>query len=275
MLGDDEAKAIVDAVGDEMKLAPIERLAVRLVAKHETQYGAGWDARHDPPRPAFGAGSNNMGAITTTSTIAGNYFEHGDSRFDPKTGKVVQYVTKFSRHSTPAGGFRELAGVLLFQHGARRENVAAALAAGSLLGLATAMRANRYFLGTKPIQAAIEDYRAGLARRYDEIRAHTGEDYFDEPPNEGEGEAAHSVASSLRRLAGSLAPLRQGIRGDLVGMLQLELGAEPDEYFGPKTAALLIEFQKSAGIEPDGICGAATWAALFERTHAPAEHDGQ
>ena len=294
MLSDQEAKRIVDEVGDEMGLAPIERLAVRLVAKRETGYGAGWDAQHKPaPRAELGAGSNNMGAVTTTSTDPANFFEHKDSRFDPKLGKVVEYVAKFSRHTTPEGGFRELAHVLLFNPGTtqRRENVSRALALGSLLELATAMRMNRYFIGTKPIPEAIEEYRSALADCYASIRANTGEDFFDSPKAapgsleaSGSGQGSQSSQSAplfLRRLSASLPVLRQGVRGDVVGVLQFELGVEPDEVFGPKTRAALVEFQQANGIEsdvspggqplPQGVCGVKTWAALFALE--PGDHD--
>lgn len=284
MMNDREAKLIVDEVGDELGLSPIERLAVRLVAKHETQYGAGWDAKHVPPRAELGAGSNNMGAVTTFSTVPGTFFVHKDSRFDPETGKVVQYETKFTRHTTPQAGFRELARMLLFRDGQRRANVARALELGSLLELATAMRMNRYFLGVKPLQAAIEDYRSALERRYKEISAVTGETFFSNPKaapgsreESGSGQASQSspsVPRFLQQLSGSLPVLRRGARGDLVGVMQFELGGlEPDEFFGPKTEARLIAFQKGAGIASEiapsgktyglGVCGVRTWAALF------------
>jgi len=285
MLSDPEAKRIVDEVGDEMGLAPIERLAVRLVAKHETQYGAGWDAKSKPPRAELGAGSNNMGAITTTSSTPGTFFVHGDSRFDPETGKVVQYQTKFSKWATPKEGFRELARVLLFKDGKRRPNVARALELGSILELATAMRMNRYFLGVKPLQEAIEAYRSALERRYFEIKAATGEDYFSNGPKaapsssreaSGSGQAlpsSPSVPLFLRQLSASLPVVRRGSRGDLVGVLQFELGLRPDEVFGPLTEARLVEFQKERGIVSEiapsgkpfalGVCGVRTWAAVF------------
>lgn len=295
-MNDLEAKLIVDEVGEEMGLAPIERLAVRIVAKHETQYGAGWDAKHKPPRAELGAGSNNMGAVTTTSTIPANFFVHGDSRFDPKTGKVVQYETKFSRHSTPKGGFRELADVLLFKPGTnqRRENVARALELGSLLELATAMRMNRYFLGTKPMPEAIEEYRSALAKRYEQIREATGENYFDAPKadpgspgawgSEQASQSSQSAPRFLQQLSSSLPVLRRGVRGDLVAVMQFELGVDPDEHFGPKTLRRLIEFQQEHGIETDiapsgrpleqGACGVKTWAALFA-VEAEAELDDE
>lgn len=293
MMSDTEAKRFVDEVGDEMGLSPIERLAVRLVAKHETQYGAGWDAKNKPPRPERGAGSWNMGADTTTSSTPGTFFVHGDSRFDPETGKVIPYETKFTKYATPQAGFRGLARVLLFKDGQRRANIARALELGSLLEFATAMRMNRYFLGVKPLAEAIEDYRKGLETRYLQIKQSTGEDYFDAPKADpgsrevsGSGlasESSQSLPRFLRQLSGSLPVLRRGARGDLVGVMQFELGGlEPDEYFGPLTEARLVAFQKLHGfaaevapsgkVYPLGVCGVRTWAALFS-LNAPDDDD--
>lgn len=289
MMSDLEAKRIVDEVGDEMGLSPIERLAVRLVAKHETQNGAGWDAKSKPPSPERGAGSNNMGAITTTSTTPGTFFVHGDSRFDPETGKVVQYQTKFSKWATPKEGFRELARVLLFKNGQRRANVARALELGSILELATAMRMNSYFLGVKPLQEAIEAYRSALERRYFEIKAATGEDYFSAPVNgpkaapgssreaSGSGQvsqSSQSVPSFLRQLSVSLPVLRRGSRGDLVDVLQFQLGLRPNERFDLATEAKLKEWQKAHGLKPDGVCGALSWAELFDVEPGDEDDDG-
>lgn len=285
MLSDVEAKRIVDELGEEMGLAPIERLAVRLVAKHETQYGAGWDAKNKPPRPERGAGSFNMGADTTTSTAPGTFFVHGDSRFDPETGKVIGYETKFAKYPSAKEGFRGLARVLLFKDGQRRPNIARALELGSLLEFVTAMRMNRYFLGVKPIQEAIEDYRAALERRYLEIKASTAESFFDGPKATAPGShgasasgqaspSSQSVPRFLRQLSVSLPVLRRGSRGDLVGVLQFQLGLHPDEVFGPVTEAKLVEWQKAHGLTSDiapsgkpyalGACGVRTWAALFD-----------
>lgn len=289
MMSDQQAKQFVEEVGESMGLAPIEQLATRLVAKHETQYGAGWDAKSNPPRAELGAGSNNMGAVTTTSSTPGTFFVHGDSRFDPKTGKVVAYTTKFSRHATPEAGFRELARVLLFtpDGSGRRANVARALEHGSILELAAAMRENRYFLGVKPMKEAIDDYAAALTRRYQEIKSNTGEDYFDAPsfpkadPSSPEvsgsapaWQSSQSASQYLRQLSASLPVLRRGARGDVVGVMQFEIGCEPDEYFGPKTEAALRLFQDAHGIEGDhapggkrlqrGECGVKTWAKIFD-----------
>lgn len=56
--------------------------------------------------------------------------------------------------------------------------------------------------------------------------------------------------------------LRRGAVGDLVKLIQGKVGANPDGYFGPRTEALVREFQRSRDLVPDGIVGPATWEAL-------------
>jgi hypothetical protein len=57
--------------------------------------------------------------------------------------------------------------------------------------------------------------------------------------------------------------VRRGDRGDAVRVLQEELGAsEVDGIFGPRTEALVRQFQRDRGLVPDGIVGPKTWAAM-------------
>ena len=56
--------------------------------------------------------------------------------------------------------------------------------------------------------------------------------------------------------------LRRGARGDLVVQLQRNLGLEPDGIFGPGTEAALRQFQRDHGLVPDGIAGPRAWATL-------------
>lgn len=291
MLSDREAKAVVDSFANELGLSPGESLVVRMVAKHETQYGAGWDAKNNPPREERGAGSFNWGANTTTSSAPGTFFVHGDSRFDEKTGKVIPYETKFAKYQSHAQGARGLALVLLFNQSdarrGRRGNMVDAIASRSIAQVATAMRMNRYFLGVKPFAEAVEDYRRGLEKRYREIQSATGEDWFDFPKAAGSSPSAAAAAgpssgsassdsalSYLQALSRSLPAVRVGSIGNLIEVMQYELGElEPDGRFGPKTQARLVAFQRDSGLESDvdsngrpvplGVCGVKTWSLLF------------
>ena len=56
--------------------------------------------------------------------------------------------------------------------------------------------------------------------------------------------------------------LRRGATGDLVKELQAKLGVEQVGHFGPKTDAAVRAFQSAHGLDPDGVVGPDTWAAL-------------
>lgn len=61
--------------------------------------------------------------------------------------------------------------------------------------------------------------------------------------------------------------LARGAGGDLVSALQKQLSdrgftCEIDGHFGQATEAMVVEFQLSDELTPDGIVGPATWAAL-------------
>lgn len=81
----------------------------------------------------------------------------------------------------------------------------------------------------------------------------------------GFGDAVAAYAPMANSFVVPPATLRLKSRGDLVKKMQVALGlsaAEADGYFGPKTEAALIAFQKAHGIGADGICGPATWKLL-------------
>ena len=58
--------------------------------------------------------------------------------------------------------------------------------------------------------------------------------------------------------------LKEGSKCGDVKVLQKYLGLGQDGIFGPRTKALVIEFQKSKGLTPDGIVGNSTWLKLIE-----------
>lgn len=73
--------------------------------------------------------------------------------------------------------------------------------------------------------------------------------------------------------------LRRGNKGEAVRRMQtllFDLGYSFGSYgvdgdFGIATAAALKQFQKDHGLQPDGICGPQTWAALKEAKEKPKE----
>lgn len=282
-----EAKRVVDSLTD-LQLSPGESLAVRCVSQHETQYGRGWDPVRK--RPEFGYGSNNWGAVTTSSQDPARSFAHHDSMFDESSGKVIAAPARFARYATPADGARGTAKVLLFNGSnpasGRRENIRQAIENHNLLELAAAMRVNRYFMGIKPFQDAIIDYHSALLRAYNAIKAETGETWFDAPkaqgarvsslppPTQKSGPQTEASARwlSLLALSRSLPELRHGAEGDLVGVLQYELtGLRCDERFGPLTEAAVRKFQASCQLAPTGVVDAATWLKLLSRSRSSGD----
>lgn len=71
--------------------------------------------------------------------------------------------------------------------------------------------------------------------------------------------------------------LRRGASGERVKWLQLMLneemgaGLDPDGVFGAKTEAAVKAFQKAHGLAVDGVCGPLTWAALEACEDRPVE----
>jgi hypothetical protein len=102
MLTHNEAKAIVDSL---VPITDNESKLIRYMAWHETKYGSAW-------KPGQGDSSHNMGAITTTHPDNLS-FEHKDSKFNPRTGKVEEYTTFFAGYSTDYDGFSALKNLVL------------------------------------------------------------------------------------------------------------------------------------------------------------------
>ncbi len=156
-----KAKRATDSLG----LTPNESMFTRAVAWHETNDGLGW-------KEGEGAGSFNMGAITTTHPGPLD-FQHKDSRND--TGQVIEYTTWFKGYPSFAAGMKGLADFLL------KPNVKAALAKGDFPGAVSAMYANKYFLGIHPRNtpegnaANVADYTKAVMTAFNTFTTHTGE----------------------------------------------------------------------------------------------------
>lgn len=150
---------------DKLGLTPNESMFTRAVAWHETNYGQGW-------KPGEGAGSFNMGAITTSQAGPPN-FQHKDSRND--TGKIIEYTTWFKGYPSFDEGMKGLANFLL------KANVKAALKKGDFAGAAKAMYDNKYYLGVHPRNtpegnaANVQDYTNAVMKAVTTFTKYTGE----------------------------------------------------------------------------------------------------
>lgn len=155
------AKKALDGIG----LTENESAFTRMVAWHETNDGQGW------PQGA-GAGSFNMGAITTNNPGPLD-FQHKDSRND--TGQIIEYTTWFKGYPSFEAGMQGLANFLL------KPNVKAALAKGDIRGATQAMYDNKYFLGIHPRNtpagnaANVQDYYNAVTKAFSTIQLSTGE----------------------------------------------------------------------------------------------------
>jgi peptidoglycan hydrolase-like protein with peptidoglycan-binding domain len=84
------------------------------------------------------------------------------------------------------------------------------------------------------------------------------------------------IQSSRPQAAAPEVLLREGSRGPAVKQLQERLSAAgfspgaADGEFGPKTRSAVEAFQRSRGLEVDGVAGQDTWAALSGTTPKPA-----
>lgn len=84
------------------------------------------------------------------------------------------------------------------------------------------------------------------------------------------GAVFYSIAPLLRAEAPTrpdllpihLATVRRGSSGLAVRTLQTRLALVVDGTFGPKTEAAVMAFQRTHGLQPDGVVGPKTWSEL-------------
>jgi len=87
------------------------------------------------------------------------------------------------------------------------------------------------------------------------------------PPAPGPSSDASGAAGDAPAYPGSV--LRQGSKGDAVRTMQQRLSdlgysLDVDGNFGPGTRRAVVAFQQKGSLGSDGMCGPATWAALWK-----------
>jgi murein DD-endopeptidase MepM/ murein hydrolase activator NlpD len=80
--------------------------------------------------------------------------------------------------------------------------------------------------------------------------------------------ASESPANRAIEIREGGLPLQAGSQGELVAHVQRALHITADGVFGVQTDTAVRSYQRSAGLEVDGIVGLATWGALFESQSA-------
>ena len=77
---------------------------------------------------------------------------------------------------------------------------------------------------------------------------------------DGQGVITHPVIPATDSKARPT--LRRGSRGEAVMIVQSAIGVEPDGIFGPATEAAVRKFQRENRLVPDGIVGPKSWALV-------------
>src|SRR5919197_3442245 len=75
--------------------------------------------------------------------------------------------------------------------------------------------------------------------------------------------AAESPANRAIEVREGGLPLQLGSQGELVAHVQKALHISADGVFGVQTDAAVRSYQRTAGLQVDGIVGLATWGSLF------------
>ena len=58
-------------------------------------------------------------------------------------------------------------------------------------------------------------------------------------------------------------PILLGSRGDAAKIVQHVIGAKVDGWFGPQSVEALRDWQRSRGLEPNGVCDERVWKMMF------------
>lgn len=198
------AKKALEPLG----LTENESAFTRMVAWHETNDGQGWKAGE-------GAGSFNMGAITTNNPGPLD-FQHKDSRND--TGQVIEYTTWFKGYPSFEAGMQGLANFLL------KPNVKAALAKGDIQGATQAMYDNKYFMGIHPRNTPIKPGTLAERAKAGDGNAANVLDYYN---------AVTKAFGTIQLSTGEKLAIAGGIGAGLITVLGI-LGWGAWKLWGPK-----------------------------------------
>lgn len=236
-----------NAIGLALRVDIVPDHAVRHlcgVGELETQCGSGWRSA--------GRGSNNIGAIQAGSGWTGAVFEYVDTHPNPD-GSSTPYRARFRAYATLLDGWVDLARVMFT--GSRRD-VYLVASKGCTYSVSELMRRTGYYEGFGPTQ-------------HDRIRNHMLA--LRRAALRGDFEVGLPVPRTQLEGApvGLPETVRLGDRGDAVKTLQSELRLAADGIFGKITKSTLIEYQRQNGLEPDGVCGPASWQTLFADSYTP------
>ena len=219
------------------------------VGQLESQCGYGWLGR--------GAGKNNIGAIQAGPDWTGDTFPYTDTHPNAD-GTSTPYTVLFRAYPTLLDGWVDLVRVMYTGH---RSDVYLMACKGDTYSVSELMRKTRYYEGFGPTQHdRIRNHMLALRRAILTADFATG--------------------ITVPRLALEGAPVglpptvRFGSRGDAVKTLQRELQIAADGIFGRVTKRELLDYQIEHGLEPDGICGPATWVEIFTDGYTPEGTDG-
>jgi len=86
------------------------------------------------------------------------------------------------------------------------------------------------------------------------------------------GALSKGLVNETHRNPDTMPTIRRGARGEAVALAQSLLMIKDDGIFGPRTDAVVRDFQSDKGLTRDGVIGKNTWRALFANERI--EHSG-
>lgn len=203
------------------------------VAWLETNYAQGWKGG--------GKGSRNLGAIQCGSGWNGPRFSYVDTHPNPD-GTNTRYQVDFRAYDTDAAAWLDLCRVVYVNRG--RASVRAAAIDRDWFAMSREMHRTGYYEGYgKTVADRIANHHRALSKAI--------------------ALADNTVARVVAPTRDIPETVRSGMRGEVVKLMQRELGIAADGIAGPVTIGALRKRQASLGLTVDGVCGPKTWERLF------------